>query len=142
MEKSIAKYFLGRYYCLFSINISFLTPLVFTITAFEINIFQAPETQYPRVDKVQVCKTFQRLCSPDPPFEWFFPLSHSVKTTSRKNSEPFSSSYIAIWSFISIRYYYETKCPNFICTDLWNCIYQYITALLQKLTLVGYTHLP
>ena len=67
----------GRYYCWFIPNSSLLSLLVFTIPIFEVSIFKATERQYPRVEKDQVCKIFQRLCYQDPPTEWLTRFVHS-----------------------------------------------------------------
>ena len=42
-------------------SLHLLSPLVFTVTAFEISLFQGPERQYQSSEKVQVSKIFQAL---------------------------------------------------------------------------------
>ena len=61
-NRNIASY--SGYYCLCSLNRSLrlLSPLGFTVTAFEISLFQVPEKQYQSFDKVTV-NCFQILIS-------------------------------------------------------------------------------
>ena len=57
--------------------------LVFTITDFEIGLFQAPERQCPSVERVHVWKTFQELHPPQ-----VFQLNDSLvsRYTDRKTA--------------------------------------------------------
>lgn len=55
-------------------------PLSFSVIAFDISLLQAPKKQYPSIEKVQVCKTFQNLCTPpDSPVVWLIRFVHSLK---------------------------------------------------------------
>ena len=60
-NRTIASY--RKYYCLCSLDRSLrvLPPLVFTVTAFEISLFQGPESQYQSFEKAQVSIIFQGL---------------------------------------------------------------------------------
>ena len=53
-NRTIASY--RRYHCLCDLNRSLRlpSPLVFTVTAFEISLFQGPESQYQSFENVQV----------------------------------------------------------------------------------------
>ena len=67
-NRTIASY--RKYYCLCSLDRSLrvLPPLVFTVTAFEISLFQGPERQYQSFEKAQVSIIFQGLtCHPQKP---------------------------------------------------------------------------
>ena len=44
-------------------SLHLLSPLVFTVTAFEISLFHRPAKQYQSFEKVQVSKVFQGLVS-------------------------------------------------------------------------------
>ena len=64
---------------------SLLSPLVFTITAFDISLFQVPKMHYPSVQKVQICKMFQGLrpsLALQSSIEWLTGFAH-VKTANR-----------------------------------------------------------
>ena len=100
------KYLFWKVLLRISLNSSLLTPLFFTIATFEINLFQAPERQYSSVDKVQVCKIFQWLFSPDSPTEWLTRFGHSVKVVSRKTVIRFP---VLIWHADGSQKYLE-KC--------------------------------
>ena len=62
-----------RCYCLCSLSncsVDLLSPLVLTVTALEISLFQVPEKQYSSFEKVQVSKIFQGMAlHPQPPAE-------------------------------------------------------------------------
>ena len=94
-----------RYYCWCKLNRSLrlLSLLVFTVTAFEISLFQGPERQYERSEKVQVTKITQGLDSntQNPQLnDSFVSLALLRSLHSTKNSEPFSKSYFAPWVII------------------------------------------
>ena len=78
-------------------NSNLLPSLVFTITAFEIGLFQEPETPYPRVEKVQVCKIVQFLHPfSDPQLNLSLALLICLRLLySQKNNKPFSNLYFA-----------------------------------------------
>ena len=46
-------------------HLIFLSKIITTITNFENNFFKVPERQYPKVEKVQVCKIYQGLYAQD-----------------------------------------------------------------------------
>ena len=95
-NRTIASY--RRYYCLYSLNCSLrlLSPLVFTVAAFEISLFQGPEKQYQRFEKVQVSKIFQGLALHPQNPQLNDSLLVSLRSLrSTKNSELFSNSYFA-----------------------------------------------
>ena len=61
MNRTFASY--RRYYCSRSLNrsLQLLSLLVFTVTTFEIGLFQAPERQYTSFEAAQVRKIFEGL---------------------------------------------------------------------------------
>ena len=120
MNRTIASY--RRYYSLYSLtgSLCFLSPLVFTGTAYEISLFQVLERQYQRFWKVQVRKIFQGL-DPNP---HNFRLNDSLVSLVRlrslpstKSSEPFSSSYFASCYNLKVEFYvyntFNSKNLNF-----------------------------
>ena len=61
MNSTIASYRRCNCLCRLNRSLRLPSPLVFTVTAFEISLFQALERQYQRFQKVQVSKIFQGL---------------------------------------------------------------------------------
>ena len=61
MNRAIAFYRRDSCLCRLNRSLRLPSPLVFTVTGFEISLFQAPERQYQSFEKVQVSKIFQGL---------------------------------------------------------------------------------
>ena len=85
-------------------SLRLLSLLVSTVKAFEISLFQGPERQYQRFEKVQVSKIIQRL---DPNLQnpqlnlSFVSLVPLRSLRSSKNSEPFSNFYFSPYGSLS-----------------------------------------